>query len=391
MTRKIDLERLHGLMERDNLDVLIASSPENVFYISDLPTTFTSSNRLFYSIASTTPTFCVIPKGEEPKLIITNSAAETARKHSLIKDQRTYATGVYIVREKKAAIQDYRKGSLEALTTMLDETRPIEKIGVEQRSIQLALFNHLKGSFADAALVGADSVFDEMRMVKTEEEIKRFAMATKIACKAILKVVDSVEAGISELELDKILKTAILDEGGDSWHQTTIAVGAENGPDIFNQPSQKKVTQGDIIRIDIGPTYKGYTADISRVVVFDKLPEKARRLYKILMQAEEKAIEAIKPGVTTSYVHKIGQEYVRDRYDTKYTRGNIGHGVGISLWEPPILREKNPIELAVDMTMSVEIPYHKFGLGGFNIEDSVIVTKNDHEIISDISREIFIV
>lgn len=98
----------------------------------------------------------------------------------------------------------------------------------------------------------------------------------------------------------------------------------------------------------------------------------------------------MKPGVKASDIHKIVVDIVRQKYDMHYTRGNVGHGVGVELYDEPELRIDNQQKLIPGMTISVEAPYHKFGLGGFIVEESVLVTEDGHEVVSDISKELFL-
>ena len=311
------------------------------------------------------------------------------RKHSWIEDVRTYATGVYIVRPRGGEVKDYGKNALEALLATLKEIKP-RKLAVEKQWIDKSLFDKISRSIGESELIDANRVFTELRMIKSDQEIERFREATRICCRSIMKVIESIEEGVSESELLSLLKTTILREGGNSWQQTTIAIGPENGPNIYNQPSDRKIIDGDIIRIDLGCIYNGYTADLARTIVFGQASEEAKKIYTVVREATEKGIEAMKPGVKASDIHKIVVDIVRQKYDMHYTRGNVGHGVGVELYDEPELRIDNQQKLIPGMTISVEAPYHKFGLGGFIVEESVLVTEDGHEVVSDISKELFL-
>lgn len=390
MVKKIDMDRVHNLMTKEDIDVLLASSPANVYYITDMPSGYTSPNRLLYTVKDTTPTYGVIPVEEDPKLIITNAAAELAGKHAWIKDQRTYSTGVYIVRPA-GKLKDYGTTATEALITTLKEVRNHKRIAVEKDRMSVSLLEILEKSLPNTKIIDGSPLFRQLRMIKTPEEIRRFREATRICCKVISKVVDSIEKGVSEKDLVTLLQTTILREGGDSWHQTTIAIGPENGPNIYNQPSDRKVADGDVIRVDVGCVFDGYTADLARTIVFGRVPEEAREIYGAVKSACDQGIAAMKPGVKTSDIHKIIRDVVRQRYDVHYTRGNVGHGVGVELYDEPMVTEENSQQLMPGMTMSIEAPYHKFGLGGLIVEDSILITEDGHEVVSDINRGLFTV
>ena len=388
MVRKLPMERVHAIMDREEIDILLASYPPNVYYASEIPCNFTASNRLLYTVKRTSPVYCVIPRNEDPKLVLNNAAFELARKHTWIRDLRTYATGTYIVRPQKDAVKDSGKDASEVLMATMKEIKH-KRLAIEKQWIGLPLFESMKKSLRDAVFTDADKLFAELRMLKTNEEINRFKEGTKICCRAIRSTIDSVEKGITELELVNKLKTTIMREGGDSWQQTTIAVGPQNGPDIYNQPSNKAVSDGDVIRLDVGCVYRGYTADLARTAVFGRIPKEAEKIYATIKEALESGINALAPGVKVREIHKIIRDFVRKEYDSKYTRGNVGHGVGVELYDLPEITIDSLLELQPGMTLSVEVPYHKFGLGGFNVEESVLVAQDRCQVVSDLSRELF--
>jgi Xaa-Pro aminopeptidase len=349
----------------------------------------TAQNRLLFTIFDASPVHCIIPREGEPKLVLTSSALEVARDNTWIQDIRTFKTGVYVVRPSLNSLQD-KKTSTEVLVETLKEANP-RKLGLETQWLDFFSFDRIRRAIPKAEMADACHIFKKLRMIKTEEEIRRFREATRICCRSIMKVIDSIRKGISERELQTILKETILREGGDSWHQTTIAAGPDNGPNIYHQPSLRKVADGDVIRIDVGCLYKGYSADNARTVVFGHAPGEAKKIYAAIKDATEKGISVLRPGLVVSDVHKLVRDEVRRRYDKNYTRGNVGHGVGIELYDDPEFTVDNLQELMPGMTVSIEAPYHKFGLGGFIVEDSVLITKDAHEVLTDMSRELFTV
>jgi Xaa-Pro aminopeptidase len=77
--------------------------------------------------------------------------------------------------------------------------------------------------------------------------------------------------------------------------------------------------------------------------------------------------------------------------DPEYYRGNVGHGVGVELYDNPMISSNDNTPLQENMTLSLEVPYHVVGLGGFNVEDSVLITKKGNEIISNYERDDIII
>jgi|FaiFalFF_MnMetaG_3_1042247.scaffolds.fasta_scaffold01157_4 Xaa-Pro aminopeptidase len=383
-----DIGRIKNLMTEAGLDLLIAISPENVFYLSDSPVHYTNRNALLYSVRNSSPVFCLLPLDGEPKIVLTASALEVVEKFSWIKDKRIYKTGTYIVRQTKTpytTFENYRA----ALENTIKELKA-KNVGVDYNRATYKLSMDLSKILADLNMktVDATEVFLKARMIKNDEELRRFREANRIIDRALLKAIAEIKVGMYESEIQDVFKYEMLKGGADGWFQTTVAAGPENGPDIFNQPDGRIFKKNDIIRFDVSCVYRGFGCDISRTICLGDTPTEAKKLYNVLERAESLLLENAKPGVKACDLHSIAVNYVRKEFDPNYTRGNVGHGVGVELYDPPEISASDETKLQVGMTLSLEVPYHKFGLGGFNIEDSVIVKDDGVEVLTSLPREL---
>lgn len=388
-----NLNRLQSLMRKYNIDVLIATSPENVFYVSGAPTNYTAPNRLLFSstLRRDSPITCVIPSEGEPSIIFNAAAYDVIYKNSWIKDYRIFPTGTYVWRDKKLEIP-YKSYEDALVRTIKDHIKRNGTLALEYRDISIRLFETIKKNFSENNLTDAYGILMESRMIKNEEEIQRWKKATEILVKVMKKLEGAFRDKLNEQELNVFLKTELLKEGADSWQQTTIAIGKENGPDIYNQPDpNKRPEKGDIIRIDIGVVYKGYTCDLSRTYAVEYAPERAKKIYSVIKEAYHIELESAKPGIKASEVYEKVVNYVKKNLDPEYYRGNVGHGVGVELYDNPMISSNDNTPLQENMTLSLEVPYHVVGLGGFNVEDSVLITKKSNEIISNYERDDIII
>jgi Xaa-Pro aminopeptidase len=382
-------------MRSKNLDVLLISSPENVFYLSDVPTNFTAPNRLLFASRRTSPIMCIVPASGEPSLVFSAAAYDIINKFTWIKDQWIYATGTYIWR--KTSLHLKGEDFLSALKKLLAQKlrdRSKARIGVELVDLSALNFEALRGGFRSAAFEDATPLLMESRMIKNDEEIKRFVKANDILCTVMRKIEDVCRdrPRPTELDLDILLKTELMKEGAQSWQQTTIAAGRVSGPDIYNQPfPARRIKSGDVIRLDIGCVYEGYCADLSRTFAVESVPPRAANVYKVLREAFEEYLGDIVPGTPASMINEKVVDYVRKRVDKNYYRGNVGHGVGVELYDKPILSKLDDTPFGAGMTLSYEVPYHIAGLCGLNLEDSVLVKRDRSEVVSSYSRDMTIV
>ncbi len=385
--------RLQEKVREDGLDALIVSAPENVFYVSDAPSSVTSSNRLLFCSRRNSPIMCVIPCEGDPTLVLSAAALDVVKKHTWIKDLRLYSTGTYIWRKEKAKLSGTTFS--ETLTRILSEKlegKSKQKIGIEYNDLSFAIFDGLKSSFRTAEFSNGLDLLMLTRMIKNAEEIRRFEKANQILIKVMTKIEKECKDRPTELELDILLKSELLKEGAESWQQTTIAAGTVNGPDIYNQPNPKrKLKSGDLIRLDLGCVYKGYTADVSRTFAVEKIHPRAAKTYKVLKDAYMLYLDELEPGKRASEINVGVVNYIRENLDQEYFRGNVGHGTGVELYDKPLLSADDHTPLQQGMTLSYEVPYHISGLAGLNLEDSVIITKNGKKIVFKYDRDIVVV
>ncbi|MGI0078829.1 MAG: M24 family metallopeptidase [Nitrososphaerales archaeon] len=385
-------KRLQGLMFKSNVEVLVVSAPENLFYVADIPTGFTAANRLLFCSRHNSPLACVVPRVGEPALVLSAAALDVVSRHTWVKDLRLYATGTYILRKNKIELAG--ETFIETLSTVISDMLSPQKntLGIELNDFSALNYEALKKAITNSNIVDASEILMSSRMIKNDEEIRRFKKATSILCKVMHKVEDAMKDRPTEQNLDIVLKSEMMKEGAESWQQTTIAAGRISGPDIYNQPvPRRRIRSGDLIRLDVGCVYKGYTADLSRTYAVDKIHPRASKTYKVLKDAFTKYLNDLKPGTPASSINIGVVEYVRKNLDMEYYRGNVGHGVGVELYDRPLLGPDDHTTLQEGMTLSYEVPYHISGLAGLNIEDSVLITERGKQVVSDYDRDIIVV
>jgi Xaa-Pro aminopeptidase len=390
---KQNLPKLQKRMNDSNVDLLVVSAPENVFYVSDVPTSFTNSNRLLFCSRRTAPIMCVVPSEGEPTLILSAAAYDVTARNTWIKDLSLYATGTYIWRKNRVGLT--AKTFVDTLQKIISERlhkTSAARIGIEFNDLNAINYEALKKAFSDHSFVDGTQILLLSRMIKNQEEISRFKKANQILCKVMKKIENALKDRPTETELDILLKYEMLREGAESWQQSTIAAGRISGPDIYNQPVPKrKVQNGDLVRLDVGCVYKGYTADLSRTYAIRRVPTRAGKTYQVLKAAFLKYLDLFEPGTKASDINVAVVNYVKKHLDKEYYRGNVGHGVGVELYDKPILAPDDSTPFESGMTLSYEVPYHISGLGGLNLEDSILITKKSKEIVSKYDRDIIVV
>ena len=145
---------------------------------------------------------------------------------------------------------------------------------------------------------------------------------------------------------------------------------------------------GDIIKIDVGCIVDGYSSDGGRTAVLGEPSADARKIYDALHHAFEKGLALFTPGRPLSEIYNTVAKCMHDQGYANYQRGHFGHGVGASIWseEWPFVAKDASAVLEPDMVLAFETPWYIEGLGGFIIEDQLLVTNVGVEVMAPYPR-----
>lgn len=388
----IDLDRARQLMAEKTIDVLVASSPENFHYISGFKSPYLGNIRGMGRIC-----FAILPREKdlEPAMItVEREGGAQIDKSTWIKDKRYFYSGSHI--EKASEVREHKleASPYDALLTVLKERGLQRKtIGIEHNTLLHSQFERLQKLLPEASLEDCSEVLRELRSIKSEEEIDRIRQVTKITELGLKAALDKVRQGVSEFELKQEFEAAAIRAGGDMYYPAhcIISGGINTATGTYN-PSPIRpylLKKGDLVVMDLGALYLGYTSDVTRMAKVGEPAESDKKLYRTLLQAQQKVIENARPGVRPSDLFAMCIDSVREAGYPEYARAGVGHGIGLLVHEyPPLIGPEDHKPLRPGMVFAVEVPYSTAGYGGFSVEDVVLVTRDGHEVLSTSSREL---
>jgi Xaa-Pro aminopeptidase len=268
------------------------------------------------------------------------------------------------------------------------------RIGVDESnlSFQDPFWREIKQNLPHLEAVPAQSIFSEIRIVKSKEEIRRIELATRITEKAWRTALDHARSGMSERELEEIYHHTIRREGGKrtSWrgmYGAPIAFGRRTAFADIAMPSEYQLKNGDIMRFDGGCSYMGYACDMGRTAVLGQPSDKLRKYWNAIFQGEEAAIANAKPGVKASVLFESATSKVRESGIPHYRRHHTGHGWGID-YDPPLISPRDSTPLEEGMVLCFETPYYEVGWGGIIHEDIVAITQDGPRYITTPEKEL---
>ena len=222
---------------------------------------------------------------------------------------------------------------------------------------------------------------DACRRIKTKEEVEKMAAAAAIADRALEILLSELEVGMTEKEGAARLDYLMRKLGADGNSFDTIFASGVNSSMPHAVPTDKKLEKGDFVTIDFGCRSDGYCSDMTRTLVMGKASAKQREVYDTVLEANERALEALKGGVIGKEIDAIARNVIRDAGYGEYFGHGLGHSVGLYIHENPRL---SPIEEGVieaGMIETVEPGIYIPGWGGVRIEDMVLVTEDGFEFL----------
>ena len=395
----LNRDRAYDVMDKYDIEAIIATMPENVTYLTD----FWS---LTHRLIKATQNFAVITRKQDLAPFIITSVGDM----DLAADQEdcwtdnflTYGT-FYVERPPEAALSNTeeryqrllasaapKKDAVTALTECLADIGVTNgRIALDEGNITSPACGVLKENFPKAEFIEGYQILREIRLIKTQPEVQRLERSSEIIESGIKNAIKAIREGVTEFEIWQTLFKKVIEEGAlPSW--PCVGVGARGGLSNVISASQP-VKNGDLIRFDVGCVYQYYNSDCARTAVVGEATEKQRTYHQAIQIGQERALGVVRPGVRASEVFKEAVKGVREAGIAHYRRHHVGHGIGIEPYEPPLLTETSEDILEEGMVVNVETPYYEMGLGGIQLEDTIMVTPDGYRPLTKSNRDLVVV
>ncbi|MFJ5759165.1 M24 family metallopeptidase [Neobacillus sp. NPDC093182] len=278
------------------------------------------------------------------------------------------------------------------LTEILNKYPSGTRVGVELGSLPSNVYLYLSSFGFEVVDIG--NKITQMRTIKDPEEIERLKIAGKLSDHAIGESLKNVRVGISELEFDsygdqfllEIASREYPDEliGYANW--TCSGIKRSEMPHLYS--STRKFAAGDVVVHSRQVWFNGYRAENERTFFVGTPSDKQKDLLKLAIEAQQAAMEHIRPGITAKEVDYVSYQVFKKAGYGDYVNHRVGHGLGLSEHEEPYLRFDNELILEEGMVYTIEPGIYVPGLGGYRHSDTVILSKTGSFSITEYPREI---
>ncbi|MBT3350857.1 MAG: aminopeptidase P family protein [Nitrospinaceae bacterium] len=369
-----DSSRLDRLMDEAGADVLLVGTRHNIRYLCGgyyyhFYARFTAVAQAVY-----TP-LLGIPKNQPDKAFFVGIAGEVGQ----INDQDVW------VPEFISAGANVRPNPIASAqkTAEAIKARGLEKgtIATEFHFLASTTMDCLRKELPDATFIEVMPIMEELRAIKTPEELAIMNRITQADSEAIQESFRNSPQGATTFEIASMVEQEMTKRGLLFLWVFTCA-----GNTMLRSPSEKVWEMGEVLHLDAGGAYDDYLTDVCRMGVRGEPTPLADEIYKACLSTQDKVRAAIKPGAVCGDLFEFGNKTFGE---TDF--GDLGyfiiHGVGLVSHELPRFAQGVERKLEEGMVISVETDVRHPDVGYVKIEDTVAVTADGCVGMGDLGRE----
>ncbi len=314
----------------------------------------------------------------------------TPKRAILISDTRFSIQIEFECPDIETAIRGHNKTTWQEAAEVIAKLG-LSEVGVESQHLTMANFDMLKELAPTVDFVAKKGIVESLRMIKDAPEIAAIREAIGYSQRALTMLQAMLSPRDTEKELADALDAYARRAGAHGMGFETIVAIGDRSALPHCPPSQRRIEEADFFLVDWGAKGPLYISDLTRVIRSPFFPEgkarqrvesRLRKIYTVVLQAQARAIAAVRPGVPAKDVDAAARSYIKEAgYGKEFNHG-LGHGIGLQVHEAPDIREISKDVLQEGMIFTIEPGIYLPGFGGVRIEDNVLVTADGCEVLS---------
>ncbi|NDJ85089.1 MAG: aminopeptidase P family protein [Chloroflexi bacterium] len=265
---------------------------------------------------------------------------------------------------------------------------PGKRIGVEGLTMRVREANLITEHAPGAAIIDADAVLVDLRLLKSKEEIAHLRAANAISQQALEQLLPRIKEGMTERQIARMLSQLQRDLGGENDAFGPIVLVGQRTALPHGEPGDAVLKRGDAVLIDFGTRVHGYPSDITRTFFTGEPTDRMRKVYDTVLTANENARQTARPGITGAEIDQAATQILHDEGFGEYVKHRTGHGLGLDIHEHPNISPENTRPLEPNMVFTIEPGLYLTGAFGVRIEDNVVTTQDGAESLTTFPREL---
>lgn len=246
-------------------------------------------------------------------------------------------------------------------------------------SPDLAVFREVGERIPNVEIEDCTAIPARLRSVKSRNEIAVMQRAIDITLEGFAAAAKTIRPGMNEFDVQETIEHAYRTNGARQTAYGSIVGGGINATVLHYRANNLTLNEGELVCIDSGARYAGYSADITRTFPINgKFTKRQREIYDLVLKAEEAAIRAVKPGVTIAQVDAAAREIIsKAGFGDTFIHG-IGHHLGLETHDinPDLKLEPGNV---LTIEPGIYLADEKIGV---RIEDDILVTKDGRRNLS---------
>lgn len=267
----------------------------------------------------------------------------------------------------------------------------LNTIAIEKAHLTVERLERMETLFTNSKFSRLDEQLNDMRKIKSEDELVKLRKAAELADHAIEIGCKEIAEGKTELEILMAIEFEMKRMGAEKMSFDTMVLSGPKTASPHGTPGERKIQKGDFILFDLGVVYEGYCSDITRTVAFGEPSKEQREIYETVKKAEQAAIDLVRPGVKAMDLDKAARDVITEAGFGEYFTHRLGHGLGISVHEFPSITGTNEMEMQEGMVFTIEPGIYHPEITGVRIEDDVVVTADGVEVLTKFPKELKII
>jgi len=394
-------ERLADALRRNRLDVLLALTPENAAYLSGRTSVIATLWRL--------PGLVAVAVNERGEMAVAAGDNEIGSYDGVVArfahplwiehlDLRNsgmnLGSRVHAARPEGALPRPAQFDAelmLDAVAAAVGAVLTAGRrmhVGAELAMLPAWVAEGLRERLSTLEWVEAGAVFDDLRAIKDADEIAHLRLAAELTEIGIAGARDALRPGLSAIGVSAAYQCAIWDRAA-SDHRFAALRQVEGLVSVGDGAAPVAVGLEQTVKLDMQVDVDGYHSDVGRTYALEPTLEQ-QAVYDALRDALAAVVAAIGPGVPMRDIWAIGTERMRAAGFTNYSRGHLGHSIGLAhnYEEPPFIAADEGRPLAPGMVVSVELPYYLLGVGSFQLERMVVIEESGTEVLDRLPFEL---
>jgi len=288
---------------------------------------------------------------------------------------------------KECQIIHYKK-KLDSIASLLLDLE-IKRAGFESASLTFSSYRSLLEKLANVLeLIPVEDEIKSLRSIKDAQELASIRTAIDIASNAFLHMIKMIKEGIIEREIALEMEFLMKRNGAEALSFDIIVASGKRSALPHGKATEKRIEQGDLILIDFGSGYQGYHSDQTRTIVCGNPSSEQKKVYQVVKEAHDRAIEVIRPGLPIQDVDAAARNHIREKGYGEYFGHGTGHGIGIAVHEEPGINTENKGVVQEGMVFTIEPGIYVPNWGGVRIEDMIRVGPQGAEVLTFLPREL---